>query len=138
MNTYVQLMQARLKTKKIGYKREFLRELIKEVKIDGDTVTLTYRLPLHIEPPPHGEGQPKKKFFTVCQLVEAGGIEPPSEGLPPEMTTCLAVVLVSLLEPPTAGFLGAIRFGSRPHPLRQENQPIPLNDVLSSPVGESR
>src|SRR6516165_619157 len=49
------------------------------------------------------------------------------------MTTCLAVVLVSLLEPPTAGFLGAIRFGSRPHPLRQENQPIPLNDVLSSP-----
>ena len=72
------------------------------------------------------------------KLVEAGGIEPPSEGLPPEMTTCLAVVLVSLLEPPTAGFLGAIRFGSRPHPLRQENQPIPLNDVLSSPVGESR
>ena len=56
----------------------------------------------------------------------------------PEMTTCLAVVLVSLLKPPTAGFLGAIRFGSRPHPLRQENQPIPLNDVLSSPVGESR
>jgi len=41
MNTYVQLMQARLKTKKIGYKREFFRELIKEVKIDGDTVTLT-------------------------------------------------------------------------------------------------
>jgi len=72
------------------------------------------------------------------KLVEAGGIEPPSEGLPPEMTTCLAVVLVSLLEPPTAGFLGAIRFGSRPHPLRHENQHIPLNDVLYSPVGESR
>jgi len=76
--------------------------------------------------------------WLEVKLVEAGGIEPPSEGLPPEMTTCLAVVLVSLLEPPTAGFLGAIRFGSRPHPLRQENQPIPLNDVLSSPVGESR
>jgi len=71
-------------------------------------------------------------------LVEAGGIEPPSEGLPPKMTTCLADVLISLVEPPAAGSLGASRFGSRPHPLRQENQPIPLNDALSSPVGESR
>jgi len=71
-------------------------------------------------------------------LVEAGGIEPPSEGLPPKMTTCLADVLISLIEPPAAGSLGASRFGSRPHPLRQENQPIPLNDALSNPVGESR
>jgi len=72
------------------------------------------------------------------KLVEAGGIEPPSEGLPSNMTTCLAVALISLLEPPAAGSLGASRFGFQPHPLRQENQPIPLNDVLSSPVGESR
>ena len=72
------------------------------------------------------------------KLVEAGGIEPPSEGLPPNMTTCLADVLISPLEPPTAGSLGASRFGFQPHPLRQENQPIPLNDVLSDPVGESR
>src|ERR1043165_4238833 len=67
------------------------------------------------------------RSWLEVKLVEAGGIEPPSEGLPREMTTCLAVVLVSLLEPPTAGFLGAIRFGSRPHPLRQENQPNPLH-----------
>ena len=72
------------------------------------------------------------------KLVEAGGIEPPSEGLPPNMTTCLADVLISPLEPPTAGSLGASRFGFQPHPLRQENQPIPLNDVLSDPVGENR
>lgn len=72
------------------------------------------------------------------KVVEAGGIEPPSEGLPPDMTTCLADVLLSLFEPPTAGSRRAIRFGSRPHPLRQENRPIPLNDVLSSLVGESR
>ena len=71
-------------------------------------------------------------------MVEAGGIEPPSEGFPPNMTTCLADVLISRREPPAAGFPGAIRFGSRPHPLRQENRPIPLNDVLSDPVGESR
>jgi hypothetical protein len=71
-------------------------------------------------------------------MVEAGGIEPPSEGLPPNMTTCLAAVLISLLEPPAAGSLGASRFGFQPHPLRQENQPIPLNDALSNPVGEGR
>jgi len=39
------------------------------------------------------------------KLVEAGGIEPPSEGLPPDMTTCLADVLVSLYDPPAAGSL---------------------------------
>ena len=71
-------------------------------------------------------------------MVEAGGIEPPSEGFPSNMTTCLADALISLLEPPTAGSLGASRFRFQPHPLRQENQPIPLNDVLSGPVGESR
>jgi hypothetical protein len=54
------------------------------------------------------------------------------------MTTCLADVLMSLLEPPTAGSLGASRFRFRPHPLRQRYRPIPLNDVLSNPVGESR
>lgn len=26
------------------------------------------------------------------ELVEAGGIEPPSEGFPPEVTTCLVAV----------------------------------------------
>jgi len=70
-------------------------------------------------------------------LVEAGGIEPPSEGLPSNMTTCLADVLISLRKPPTAGSIRASRFRSRLHPLRQENPPIPLNDVLSNPVGES-
>ena len=70
--------------------------------------------------------------------MEAGGIEPPSEGFPSTMTTCLADVLISLFEPPTAGSLGAIRFRFQPHPLRQGNQPIPLNDVLSGPVGENR
>jgi site-specific DNA recombinase len=79
MNTYVQTMQARLKAKNVGHKREFLRELLREVKIEGDKITLSYRLPLEIESPPSSGREPKKKFFTVCQLVEAGGIEPPSE-----------------------------------------------------------
>jgi len=133
MDAYIGIMQARLKSDGLGNKREFLRELLKEVKIDGNQVTVTYRLPLDVE-----QAGSEKKFFTLSQMVEAGGIEPPSEGFPSDMTTCLAAVLISLLEPPTAGSRGAIRFGSRPHTLRQENRPIPLNDVLSDPAGESR
>ena len=38
-------------------------------------------------------------------MVEAGGIEPPSEDFPSAMTTCLAAVLISLFEPPTTGSL---------------------------------
>jgi len=93
-----------------------MRELLKEVKIEGDKVTLTYRLPLKIEPPPSGGGGPKKKFFTVFHLVEAGGIEPPSEGHLSVMTTCLAVNLISLFEPPTAGVLklSGLDFGLSP------------------------
>jgi hypothetical protein len=81
---------------------------------------------------------PNQEINANSKLVEAGGIEPPSEGLRSNMTTCLADVLISLFEPPTAGSRRAIRFGSQPHPLRQENRPIPLNDVLANPVGESR
>ena len=76
--------------------------------------------------------------MVIEQMVEAGGIEPPSESLPPNMTTCLAAVLLSLIKAPAAGSIRAIRFRSRLHPLRQENQPIPLNDVLADPVGEDR
>ena len=49
-------------------------------------------------------------------LVEAGGIEPPSEGFPSAMTTCLAANLVSLVEPPTAGYLklSGLDFGLSP------------------------
>jgi hypothetical protein len=41
--------------------------------------------------------------YRASRMVEAGGIEPPSEGLPSNMTTCLAAVLLSLFEPPPAG-----------------------------------
>src|SRR3989338_8303573 len=77
-------------------------------------------------------------IFAMQKMVEAGGIEPPSEDTPPRTTTCLADALISSCKPPAAGSLRTIRFGSRPHPLRQENRPIPLNDILSGPVGESR
>ena len=139
MDDYIHEKQRRLREKRIGYKKEFLREIIKEVRVRRDNVSLTYKLPMRLRIEGFLLSKPRtKELFTLYHLVEAGGIEPPSEGLQPNMTTCLAAVLISLFEPPTAGFRGASRFGSRPHPLRQRNQPIPLNDVLSNPVGEDR
>ena len=41
MNTYIREIQERLRTKKIGYKKEFLREIIKEVRVKGREITLT-------------------------------------------------------------------------------------------------
>jgi hypothetical protein len=46
MGAFVREMQERLKAKKIGYKMEFLREIIKEVRVRGREITLTYKIPL--------------------------------------------------------------------------------------------
>ena len=64
MATYITAMQDRLKDKKVGYKTEFLGEIVKEVRIKGEGVTLTYRLPLSGE-----EGQ----FFTLSNHGGASG-----------------------------------------------------------------
>ena len=48
MEAYVKVMQARLKARGVGGKKEFFREFVKEVKIDGDNVTVTYRWPLNL------------------------------------------------------------------------------------------
>jgi site-specific DNA recombinase len=71
MNNYIREMQERLRTKKIGYKKEFLREIIKEVRVKGSEITLTYKLPLTKK---SSSGHNGGKFFTVLQMVEAGGI----------------------------------------------------------------
>jgi len=72
-------MQVRLREKKIGYKKEFLREIIKEVRVRGNNVSLTYRLPMTVRTPkPEGSDPQTKEFFTLYHLVEAGGIEPTS------------------------------------------------------------
>jgi hypothetical protein len=75
MGQYVWKLQSRLREKKIGYKREFLREILKEVRIRSTAVTLTYRLPITGGTPPAGEDRSpqQEEFFTLCELVEAGG-----------------------------------------------------------------
>ena len=49
-------------------------------------------------PPPSGSSAK-----SPGRAVEAGGIEPPSEGDPPRATTCVAYVLMSRLRLPQAG-----------------------------------
>jgi site-specific DNA recombinase len=73
MAQYVWQIQSRLREKKIGYKREFLREILKEVRIRGKAVTLTYRLPITGRTPPAGDKSPQQEeFFTLCELVGRG------------------------------------------------------------------
>ena len=60
-------MQRRLAVKQIGAKREFLQELLKEVRVRGTDVTLTYKLPLAAS---------ERRFFTPLRLVGPPGLEP--------------------------------------------------------------
>ena len=52
MAQYVRELQVRLRDKKIGYKKESLREILKEVRIKGNSVTLKCRLPVTARTPP--------------------------------------------------------------------------------------
>ena len=60
-------MQLQLREKNIGYKKEFIREILQGVRVreKGDG---SENLSFPKEPPR------KEEFFTLHQLVEAGGI----------------------------------------------------------------
>jgi hypothetical protein len=45
MDSYIKEMQKRLKERTLVAKREFLIEIIKEVRVRGKGITLTYRMP---------------------------------------------------------------------------------------------
>lgn len=67
MDAYVAEMRSRLAEKQIGAKREFLQEFLKEVRVRGSNVTLTYKLPL---------AAAECRFFTPLRLVGPPGLEP--------------------------------------------------------------
>jgi hypothetical protein len=74
---YIRQIQMRLPEKKIGYKREFLREILKEVRVRGTEVRLTYKLPTTVRTPlTEGKTPQKEEFFTLYQMVEPMGGEP--------------------------------------------------------------
>lgn len=83
MNTYIREMQEGLRTKKIGYKKEFLREIIKEVTVKGREITLTYKLP--IAKKPSGGGKWRRVLYTVAN---GGGSEIEKDLLDP---ACLSL-----------------------------------------------
>ena len=63
--------------RKIGYKREFLREILNEVRVKGNAVRLTYKLPMTVRTPPSESINPRTgEFFTLYQMVEPMGVEP--------------------------------------------------------------
>ena len=43
MDRFIKQMQERLRDKKIGYNKDFVREIIKEVRVRGKEVILTYK-----------------------------------------------------------------------------------------------
>jgi hypothetical protein len=64
MDEYIRAMQIRLRAKKIGYKKEFLREILKEVRVRGNDVRT---------PRSDGKQPRKEEFFTLYHLVEPMG-----------------------------------------------------------------
>jgi len=65
-------MQMRLRQKNIGFKKEFIREILKEVRVKGNAVRLTYKLPMTVRTPPSKSGNPRTgEFITLYQMVEA-------------------------------------------------------------------
>ena len=77
MDEYIRAMQIRLRAKKIGYKKEFLREILQEVRVRGNDVRLTYKLPMTVRTPrSDGKKPQKEEFFTLSHLVEPMGVEP--------------------------------------------------------------
>ena len=74
MSEYIRQVQARLRTNKIGHKKEFLREIIKEVRVRGREITLSYRIPLN--PSKSSAGTTRRGFFTLSGMVVAVGLEP--------------------------------------------------------------
>jgi hypothetical protein len=65
MAGFVKQMQERLRDKKIGYNKEFLREIIKEVRIRGKEVILTYKIPLT---PKKTTGENPGKSSLQCHI----------------------------------------------------------------------
>src|SRR5262249_43417170 len=77
MEEYGRQIQMRLRAKKIGYKKEFLREILKEVRVKGNAVRLIYKLPMTVRTPPSEGANPRTgEFFTLYQMVEPMGVEP--------------------------------------------------------------
>ena len=73
MRAHIKEMQKRLKERAVGSKREFLKEIIREVR-SAAKITLTYRLPW--APATVSKKDKSGRFFTLANMVVAVGLEP--------------------------------------------------------------
>jgi hypothetical protein len=70
---HIREVQLRLRQEKIGYKKEFLREILKEVRVRGNEVSLTYKLPMTGRTPASEGCQPSNG--GVLYTVSNGGAD---------------------------------------------------------------
>ena len=77
MKNYIGAMQERLRVRKLGAKKEFLREMVKEIRVRDKAIQLTYRLPMVTRTSPsEGKTFREGEFLSLCNLVEPMGVEP--------------------------------------------------------------
>ena len=77
MRAYIEAMRECLRNRKFGAKREFLREIVKEVRVREKTIEVNYRLPMRARTSPsEGETSSEGEFLSLCNLVEPMGVEP--------------------------------------------------------------
>jgi hypothetical protein len=74
MDGPIKEIQKRLKEKAIFSKREFLPEIIKEIRIRNKEITLSCVVPWRL--PRASKKDPAGGFFAVSNMVVAVGIEP--------------------------------------------------------------
>ena len=74
---HVHQVKLRLRAEKIGYRKKFLREILKEVRVRDNAVRLADKLPMTVRTPLPKEENPRtEEFFTLYQMVEPMGVEP--------------------------------------------------------------
>ena len=71
---YVDDLRNLLEESSLTERKSFIRSFVKEVKVTGDEVLLTYTMPL----PPREYPKRGWEFFIPYTVVEPGGFEPPT------------------------------------------------------------
>jgi hypothetical protein len=73
MNTYIHALLDRLRETKLGAKKEFLREIVKEVRVRDKTIQVTYKLPLapRTSPSQAKSSRDVKRFSAQPGLTES-------------------------------------------------------------------
>ena len=76
------------------------------MRVNGDRITLTDKVPITQKTPGSGsDSSGHQEFFILYRMVEAGGIEPPSENATPGRNYMLSRLFDLALQPPNGRLL---------------------------------